>query len=187
MDNWKNIIISAIVSPTIFEVLKYLIVFIINKIKEKSLPHTMDGYWYSSVKESEYIGYELIKIKQQSSKLYFHIYQLTKDNRFYVYKGCGYIRGSKVSLSYEEVKENKSSVTGNITLLKRDITQHTPKFEGIYSYFSKEETMCTTNPYNLFSLKINKMDRLLLLIFKSKYAKSYMKKERFISGCENAV
>lgn len=187
MDNWKSIIISSIISPAIFEILKYFSVFIINKIKEKSLPYTMDGYWYASVKESEYIGYELIKIKQRNNKLYFHIYQLTNDDRFYVYKGCGYIRDSKVSLSYEEAKENKSSVTGNITLLKRDITQHTPKFEGIYSHFFKEETICTTKPYNLFSLKINKMDRLLLLMFKSMYAKKYMKKERFISGCENAV
>lgn len=191
MDTLKDIILTSIISPAIFEVLKFIIVTIKNKIKETSFPHTMNGFWCtfheSNVEDHSYSAYELLEIKQQDSKLYVRLYQLTDDERFYTYRGFGYIRGNKASISYEEIKSEISSSTGTITLIRKDATQHVPVYEGVYSEFLKEEKECVFKKYSLTHIDIEKKNIFLLILLKTIYAKKYMNKDSFKNVCKNSM
>lgn len=191
MNEWINFILTCLIAPAVFEILKIFTIWIINRIKESSIPYSMSGYWCTyheaTVDKKNYSCYELLKIKQQGSRLSLQIYQLTKDNRFYVYKGTGYIRGVKVSFVYEEANSGISSSTGSMNLLRKDILQHTPRYEGIYSEFIGENQNCMSNPYILCFYDVGWIDKILILVFKSKYVKKYMKKERFLKQYANRV
>lgn len=191
MNKGTEVILTWLIAPTVFELLKIFVIWIINKIEERSLPYSMSGYWCTYhemiVNNQTYSCYELLKIKQQGSKLVLCIYQLTNDNRFYLYKGKGYIRGAKVSFSYEEVNSKFSSSTGNVSLLRKDILQHTPRYEGVFSEFIRENENCTCSPYILCFLDLGWFDKMMITIFKSRYIKNYMEKERFLKNYENRL
>ncbi len=191
LNDWINILITSLISPAVFEILKLFCSWLYNKLKNRSLPYTISGYWLAChntevvVENIAYTACEIIKIKQNGTNLSFVLYQLTNDKRFYIYRGVGYIRGSKVSLSYEETHSEISSNTGSFTLLKRDTLQHTSCFTGIYSEFVKEEKHCTSMPYSMHLLKLTYFERIMFTLFKSKYAKQYMKKRNFFEQHEN--
>ena len=184
MDNIYNIIVTCFVAPAIYELLKHLLLLVKNKLQESNVEYTISGYWGAihSDKDKngkEHTAYELLKISQEGNKLFSKLYQLTNDERFYTYNCVGYIKGQKVSLAYSELNNQFSNDTGTINLLRYEKFQHTPNFMGVYSEFSKSDTVCTSKEYNLIPVKLNLKERILLILLKSRYAKIYLKKESF--------
>lgn len=182
MAKWINIIITCLVFPAIYEILKSIVIRSLNVFKEKSLPYTMTGFWcaHHTAKDEKvekvFSTFEILDIQQQNTYLTVTIYQYINDGRFYTYKGKGYIRGEKIAISYEEAEEGMSNNTGNITIRREDTYQHRPQYVGIYSEFIRENKFCTSRPYALESLEISKMDKVLLKVLKNRYAKIYMEK-----------
>lgn len=187
MDKWTNIIITCLVFPAIYEILKAIVIRVLNLFKEKSLPYTMTGIWctHHAAKDDKvekvFSAFEILDIRQQNTQLTVTIYQYINDGRFYTYKGKGYVRGEKVAISYEEVGQRISSNTGNLTLRREDVYQHRPRYTGIYSEFIRDGKVCTSRPYILECSEISEADKLLLKVFKSRYAKTYMERSRYQS------
>lgn len=182
MDIGENIIITCFVCPAVYEILKTSIKHIYGWLQNGSQPYTMTGFWwaYHQAKDENvgkvFSAYEILDIRQQNSHLIITLYHHTNDGRFYTYKGKGYIRGNKVAISYEELGKSNSDNTGNITLRRDNTYQHRPRYTGIYSEFKRDNKNCTSREYTIEGCEISIWNKMLLKVFKSCYAKKYIRK-----------
>ncbi len=177
----KGIIFTCFIAPFLYEMLKHLIFFAKDKLNDHINPYSISGYWvsfHSSKNENgvEYSAYELLRFKQTKNNLSVKLYQHTNDDRFHIYKGLGFIKGNRISLSYCESNDSYSNDIGTFNLSREEESQHTPCFTGVYTEFSKNSD-CTAKDYKMTPLKISAIDRLLLSAFQSRYAKYYMNRK----------
>ena len=184
MNELKNIIITCFVAPAIYETLKFVLLFIKNKFQEGDCSYTISGYlcakhFCTEDNGNMFSACELVKIKQNNSRLFATLYQQTNDMRFYTYNCIGYIKGRKISLSYAEVNNKHSNDTGTFNLLRIENNQHKPCFKGVYSEFIKNEDCCSSKEYILIPVTLKWYDKVLIILFRGKYAKKIMKKEQF--------
>lgn len=91
MNNIIKTIITGIIATAIYEIAKYIIIFIIDRVKEKSKEFSISGIWCtyhesrSSIDNQLFSAYELIKLKYNHGKIIMNLYQLTNDGRKYHY------------------------------------------------------------------------------------------------------
>lgn len=187
LEDLPDIIITGIISCTVFEILKSIFISFKNQMSEKSLPFAIGGYWGAYHERGSYAAFEFIILKHQGDKLKFKLYQKTNDDRFHFYQGIGYIRGSKVSLAYQEANRNRSNLTGTFNLMVHNTSEHCLGLVGIYTEFSKDETKCTSYSYELKELSTSMGEAILITILRKIYIKHFMDKEKYKNVCNPKV
>lgn len=188
MDNILKTIITGIIATTIYEIAKYIIMFIIDRTEEKSKEFTISGAWStyhesrSNIDNQLYSAVELVKLKYVRGKVIMNLYQITNDNRKYHYKGYGCLRGNKLTIAYEEANNKFSNHTGVIILKFQNIVEHSILLKGNYAEFRGNNEESTLYSYFLKPHKISAKNRIKIFLFKNKYIYKYMLKEEFIYG-----
>lgn len=183
VENLSGVIITGIIASAMFEIIKFSIIFVKDKIYEKGLPFTISGYWCTYHEKGSYYAFEFVKIKHRGDKLKFRLYQKTNDGRFHFYKGNGYIRANKISFAYQEVNKNRSNHVGTLNLRIYNISEHCIGLVGSYSEFSKDEKECSHLPYELREFTESKWDKIFILLFRRNYIKRLMDREEFKNAC----
>lgn len=188
LDNWSVTVISGIIVSTIFEILRYGFVSVLNRISEKSLPFTVDGYWGTHHSLGEFSAFEFIILKQQGVSLKFSLYQQTNDGRFHFYRGVGYIRGSKISLAYHEANKNSSNSTGTFNLLVHNASEHSIKLVGNYTEYSGIAGNVLSRPYSLIELSnYSLLMKIKLVVFRKYCIKKILNDAGFQDACKTNV
>ena len=178
-----NIVLTGIIPCVAYEILKIFFVAIMNRISAKSLPFTINGYWVAFHERDGYSAYEFLILKNQGVKLKFRLYQLTNDNRFHFYKGLGFIRGSKISLAYQEANKNRSNLTGTFNLKVFNKSEHHLALIGKYTEFSKDEDECFSCAYELREMDLSQFEKFLISVLQANYIKFLMGTKEFRNAC----
>lgn len=185
MNNIIKTIITGIIATAIYEIAKYIIIFITDRVKEKSKEFSISGIWCtyhesrSSIDNQLFSAYELIKLKYNHGKIIMNLYQLTNDGRKYHYKGYGCLRGNKLTIAYEEASNKVSNHTGVIILKLQNIVEHSIFLQGNYAEFRGNNEESTLYPYFLKPHKISLKNKIKIFLFKTQYIYKYMSKEDF--------
>ena len=190
LESLLYVIITGAISTIIFEIGKFLFLFIVDKIKEKSVSFSISGYWcsynseYSFSENKIYSAYELVKINYSKEKIVMHLYQLTNDNRRHQYKGYGFLRGNKLVISYEEANCSTSNHIGAFILKMQNKNEHSILFAGNYYEYRGEADTCEDFKYILKPCTLSLSNRLLIFIFRNKYIYKLISKEEFKNECQ---
>lgn len=188
LDNLLAAIISGIIVSTIFEVLKCGFVIALNRVSEKSLPFTVDGYWGTYHSLGEFNAFEFIILKQQGVNLKFSLYQQTNDGRFHFYRGVGYIRGSKISLAYHEANKNRSNSTGTFNLLVHNASEHSIELIGNYTEYSSIDGNSLSHPYSLIEFSnYSFLTKIKLVVCRKCCIKKILNDTEFQDACKTHV
>ena len=183
-NNFIEVIVTCLLAPLLFELLKIIVTGLYFKCLEKGHQFTISGFWWASVTEVDKnnnlcLGNELLRIKQKGCKVYFTLYQTAEEDRFHVYEGTGYIRGNKLVLAYQEIKKDSSNHIGTFSLRLNNEEEHSPSFVGVYVEARNESFQ--TFPYTLKQYKMTLKNRILFLI-QSK--EKFMRSVKFANGCK---
>lgn len=182
MQEIASALIVGIIGTILFEVLKYLFIFSLNRIQEKKVPFSISGYWHLYIEESsenngnKYYAHELIKFKYYRGNIHMRLYQMTNEKN-YIYQGTGCMRINKLSIAYEQSNDSNSNHIGAFILKASNIEEHSVTLVGNYCEFRQEENHCSIFDVQLHPMRIKLINRLLLFLLKSKYAFGFMEKE----------
>lgn len=188
-----EIIFMGIVPAFIYEMLKYIVVEIKDKIKMKSIPFSLEGYWCSCydwthpISGTTYSAFELIKMNYHKDRIEFLIYQITTDSRHYIYKGSGYIRGNRISLTYQDASNEKSNKVGAFLLKSVNVFEHSICLIGSYMEFYKESNRGLDQDYMLIPCSIDNKNKLKFKFVGKKSIFSFMKGKDFQNECREKM
>lgn len=187
VDPILEIVFTGVISCVLFEILKSLFIYAKNKCSEASLPFSVSGYWGTFHKQGGYSAYELLNLKVQGDVIKLKIYQLTEDQRFHIYKGCGFIRGDKISLVYREASSSRSNMTGTMNLKIQNLSEHDLMLSGKYTEFSKNEKECVSYAYELKAVKPSPFESMCIQLSLKKRIKRMMISEEFKDASRESV
>lgn len=187
MDPILEIIFTGIVSCVLFEILKGLFIYAKSKSSEASLPFSVSGRWGTFHKQGEYSAYELLNLKVQGEIIKLKIYQLTEDQRFHIYKGCGFIRGDRISLAYREANSSKSNMTGTMNLKIQNLSEHHLMLSGKYTEFSKDEKESVSYAYELREVRPSLFESMCIKLSLKTQIKRMMVSEEFKNASKESV
>lgn len=193
MENVISTIITGIIATIIFEVLKLFVLKLIDLTKKARIPFSLTGFWvsYNQSEHPEthqiYSAYELIKLSIKRGRINVKIFQLTNDSRKHKYKGCGYIRGSKLSISYEEYAKQKSELTGCYILKVSKKNEHNIFLNGSYTEFQGSMDKIFSHDYCMFPYNTNRINRIGLNLCGGKYIFKHMQKDSFKENVNNEM
>ena len=180
-------IIVGSVATAIFESSKFILIRFFDYLANARLPFSLTGYWISfhqsahSDTQEVFSAYEIVRIRIKTGKVVASIYQYTNDNRTHIYKGCGFVRGSKLSVSYEDAYNSNSELIGNYLLRVKKESEHNVYLNGTYSEHQGKRDIIVSNSYSLFSYCPSLLIRLGFVFGGKKYIFNHMKKDRFIN------
>ena len=184
-------IITAIIATTLFELGKYIVIKLLDKIAEKSLPFAISGFWYAyhecqdaNTKEDRE-AYELILLKYNRGQVKMMLYQLTGDGRKYQYSGAGFFRGDKMTIAYEENRQYRSNKVGAFVLRLCNEREHSVVLKGQYHEIVGDVFVCRNNEYTLQECRLAELHKKRIL--SSKYVFKLMEKQYFKDACKNGV
>lgn len=164
IDVIKDSVIPGIIATTIFEMTKFIITNVMSWVQEKQQPFSINGYWYSTVKEvqgnNEYFAGEIMKLTYKNGKVLMKLYQITNDGRKYIYKGIGCLRNNKLALSYYECQNHSSRFVGNFILKIVNEVEHEVDLQGNYIEFRKENQTANVFPYKAYRMKLSLKDKI---------------------------
>lgn len=193
MDKIAFTISAGIATTILFELLKYIFLLCKSKVTEKGLPFSLNGYWISqhesrSGKNSELISaFELAFFSFENGIVRMRLYQLTSFGGFYYYKGIGYIRGDKVSVSYCESDNPQSNHLGNFLLKASNKIEHEVSLEGNYFEFRGNGKKGYAFAYSMCPYKMSTVDRIGICFQRKRYAEKLMKRGDFQNECRNKM
>lgn len=186
-------IIVGIISTFIFELMKYIFLLCKSKVAEKCLPFSLNGYWISYHESKEKKDGELLSAFELAS-FYFdngvvrmRLYQLTSFGGFYCYKGLGYVRGDKISVSYYESDNPLSNHIGNFLLKASNKIEHEVSLVGNYFEFRGNSTKGHMFIYSMCPYKMSMIDRICIYFCRKNHAEKFMKREKFQNECRNKM
>lgn len=191
MYNFAYTIITAIIATTLFELDKYIVSKLLDKVAEKRLPFAISGFWYAyheckdaHTKENRE-AYELIHLKYNRGQVKMKLYQLTGDGRKYQYSGTGFFRGDKMTIAYEENQQCRSNKVGSFVLRLCNEREHSVVLKGQYHEIVGDVLVCRNNEYILNECRIEELNKKWRL--SSKYVFTLMKKQDFKDACRNGM
>ena len=187
LEDLSDIIITGVISGAAFEFLKKVFIDLRDWLSEKSLPFTIGGDWGAYHERNPYSALEFLVIRHRGNKIQFKLYQKTNDGRFHFYIGTGYIRGSKVSLAYQEANKNRSNLTGTFNLKTHNVSEHCLGLVGEYTEFSKDEKECSSYPYELKEFNASFLETVLITVLRKNYIKYLMGQEKFKNVCKSEL
>lgn len=171
----KNELLSQIIIgciATLFvEICFVVIKWMFTHIKVKSQPFSLQGYWLGVSCEIGndnkcYKGYEINKISYITlDKIRIKIYQIINDGRYYKYIGCGYIRGDKIVLAYEEQDSPESRMIGAYEFRFGNKKEHSTNLKGHYIEQRESETEVVANPYIANRIELSLIEQCYLFLF----------------------
>ena len=181
LDVIKDSIVPGIIATTIFEIIKFIMTNVMSWVQEKQQPFSINGYWYSTVKEvqdnDEYFAGELMKLTYKNGKVLMKLYQITNDGRMYIYKGIGCLRNNKLALSYYECQNHNSRFVGNFILKIVNEVEHETILYGNYIEFRKEKQMANVFPYKAYRMKLSLKDKINFRLKGSNFFKELLEEE----------
>lgn len=193
IEKYAPTIFVGIITTFIFEIMKYSFLLCKSKVTEKNLPFSLNGYWISyhesmDKKDGELLSaFELASFVFDNGVVHMRLYQLTSYGGFYCYKGIGYVRGDKVSVSYCESDSPQSNHIGNFLLKASNKIEHEVAFVGNYLEFRGNGTKGRTFAYSMCPYKMSTIDRMGIYFLRKKYATKLMKREEFQDECRNKM
>lgn len=186
-------IITGIIATLIFEIVKYIIFKLIDLSQKRRIPFSITGIWvtyHESVHpdtNEKHTAYELLILKIKKGNILTQIYQYTSDERKHRYKGCGYVRGPKLSIAYEEFNNQNSDLTGVYLLKNSKKTEHNTYLKGTYLEFQGKNDEAKVHEYCLFPYSPSFFNKICLKYLGQQYIFYHMKKERFKEYVENQM
>lgn len=186
-------IFTGIVATSIFELLKFSYCFWRDRIAEKELPFSLAGYWcaYHESKDSKtqeiFSACELVRFCHKHDMIHMKLYQITNDGRCQYYKGIGYFRGNKITLSYCEADRQVSNHAGAFLLREKNIIEHVISLTGNYAEFRGDSFRARLYPYNLKPCGLTLSQQIAVFFTGKKAAYSLMKKKAFQDECKNTM
>ena len=185
MNTVINTIVVGIIATLSFEILKYFVLKVMDLIIESRIPFSLTGFWvaFSESKHPDtheiYSAYEFVRLRIERGKIIVKIYQVTNDSRKHIYKGLGYLRGSKLSISYEDYSNPHSELCGSYNLRVSKKNEHSTYLAGSYTEFQGKEDILYTHDYCLFPYVPTKKENLALRVFGKKYIFNLMENNQF--------
>lgn len=193
MNNIQYTVITGIIATAIYEIAKSIVILIIDRVKENNKEFSISGTWCayherkSGFDNKLYSAYELVKLKYIRGKVNMSLFQCTTDGRKYHYKGCGCLRGNKLTLAYEEVGNPHSNHTGVIILKFQNIMEHSIVLMGNYVEFNGNDERSSIYSYSLKPHKISTLNRIKIFVLKSPSVYEYMLKEKFVNDAKSML
>lgn len=193
-NNIIDAIILGIAATIIYELLKKFVLIILYSLKKRTLLFSIDGFWCtfheskSELNGLVYSAYELLHLKYNKGNIYLKLYQVTNDNRNYLYKGIGYIRGDKIVIAYEEAKSDKSNHVGALMLRQNNFYEHSIVLQGNYIEFRGNRQSVKPYKYILKNCCLPLKTKINFLLCRDKNIYNFMKKnEDFRSECKQKM
>lgn len=190
-DIWLSTIIGGILTTLIYELGKFIILYLFDKRTERSLEFSIDGYWCSFVtsksKKSKegYSGCELLKLRYRKGYIRMEIFHLTNDGRKYYYKGIGFLRGNKIAIAYGDSSDESSNHVGTMILRYSNILEHQIALVGNYHEFKQNEHQSTQTTYLIAKYQgTRRISEVKKFLLRKEYIYSFMQRDEFINECE---
>ena len=184
-------IIIGVIATLVFELLKYSVIRVLDLTKKMHLTFSLPKYWISHTiqaspdSQKTFSAYEFVKLKIVKGRISMQIFQYATDGRLHKYKGCGYIRGSKLSISYEEFANRYSEMTGSLNLKVSKKSEHSIYLKGTYTELQGKKDEVFSYDYCLYPYFPCMFDKLGLNLLGSRYIFNHMKKESFKNYIDN--